>query len=327
MAWSYQAYLAAGLGISFGFPILIFAVLLYLIYRCPKTFYRMIESMFSIKHNEVTTSEGRESIDLYGVLIDLPATIRGFVPRFALILMATAILTATLMLFFSGLILITEYVPSNSKCPSQGEMDCYTIMDNTYFYCNSSDTRVDASLGSLICYRWVKENIGTVDVLNQIGLCGGLIQAFGWFVNIFLRALLHMLQRKKKSVSAGELMTDMYVVNITSRRRRLFKMCFKHLVVILIALTPCVALIVLGAKNISRTGITMIILSSIFFVAVSGILLFFTYENEKFKHDNIAFMKSDTIPVSVPEMAKKLKQDTTKEGTEISITRIVSITH
>jgi hypothetical protein len=98
-----------------------------------------------------------------------------------------------------------------------------------------------------------------------------------------------------------------------------------------------VALIVLGAKNISRTGITMVILSTIFLVSVAGILLFLIYENEKFKHGNIAYDKFDTIPVSVPQTApqsitqqdipKKRKQDTTNKGTETSITRIVPIMH
>ncbi|CAF1346634.1 unnamed protein product [Adineta steineri] len=201
MAWSHQGYAAAGFGIPFGLGIVVFAVLFSLIRWCPRTFYRMIKAMFSIKHYEGTSSDAREFIDIYGVQISLSATTFSFLPPLALLIMATAVLTATFVLFLSELFLIGRYVSPNSKCPSDDEMDCYTTVNSTYFYCNSSDTRIDASLGSLVCYRWIKQNIETVEILNQIGLCGGLLQAFGWFVNIFLRLLLHVLQRKKSSPS------------------------------------------------------------------------------------------------------------------------------
>ncbi|CAF1106906.1 unnamed protein product [Adineta steineri] len=201
MAWSHQGYAAAGFGIPFGLGIVVFTVLFSLIRWCPRTFYRMIKAMFSIKHYEGTSSDAREFIDIYGVQISLSATTFSFLPPLALLIMATAVLTATFVLFLSELFLIGRYVSPNSKCPSDDEMDCYTTVNSTYFYCNSSDTRIDASLGSLVCYRWIKQNIETVEILNQIGLCGGLLQAFGWFVNIFLRLLLHVLQRKKSSPS------------------------------------------------------------------------------------------------------------------------------
>ncbi|CAF4205345.1 unnamed protein product, partial [Adineta steineri] len=179
MAWSHQGYAAAGFGIPFGLGIVVFTVLFSLIRWCPRTFYRMIKAMFSIKHYEGTSSDAREFIDIYGVQISLSATTFSFLPPLALLIMATAVLTATFVLFLSELFLIGRYVSPNSKCPSDDEMDCYTTVNSTYFYCNSSDTRIDASLGSLVCYRWIKQNIETVEILNQIGLCGGLLQAFG----------------------------------------------------------------------------------------------------------------------------------------------------
>ena len=117
MARTHEEYQAAGFGISFSLPLVVFAVLFYLMYHRPKTFYRMIQSMFSIKYNEATTPDGIGSIDLYGVMIDLPATVRGFIPRFALVLMTTATLTAAFILFFSEIILVHEYLPPNSKLP------------------------------------------------------------------------------------------------------------------------------------------------------------------------------------------------------------------
>ena len=286
----------------------------------------MIESMFSIKHNKAAKPANKESIDLHGAVIHLPTTTFRFVPIFALILMATSIISATFLLFFSGLILITEYVSPNSKCPSEGPTHCYTTVNNTYFYCNSSDVRINASLGSLVCYRWIKENLDTKDVLSQIGLYGGLIQALEWFVKIFLRMLFQGLQRKKQSACSRET-TGMQIV-VFMQRRQLLKICFTLLIVILLALGPCIALIILGMKNISRTGITMTVLSTIFLISVSGILLFVTYESAKFKHGNIAFNKFDTIAVLPSAIASEsvTPHDTSKE-TKISITRIVPVIH
>ncbi|CAF3890195.1 unnamed protein product, partial [Rotaria sordida] len=113
MASSYQEYTAAGLSISFGLGAVIFAVLFYLIRWCPRTFYRMIEAMFSIKHHEATPSGVGEYIDVYGVQIGLSATTLGFLPALALFIMTTAVLTATLVLFLSEFILINRFVLPN----------------------------------------------------------------------------------------------------------------------------------------------------------------------------------------------------------------------
>ncbi|CAF4011192.1 unnamed protein product, partial [Adineta steineri] len=179
MTWSQQEYTIAGFSMCFGMGIIIFAVLFYLMRWRSRTFYRMIEAMFSIKHYEATLSNSIECIDIYGVQIDLPATTFGFLPALALFIMAAAVLTATFVFFLSELILISYYVTPNSKCPLDDKVDCYTTTNSTYFSCNSSDKIIDTSLGSLVCYRWIKQNIGTVDILNQIGLCGGLLQVFG----------------------------------------------------------------------------------------------------------------------------------------------------
>ncbi|CAF1467817.1 unnamed protein product [Rotaria sp. Silwood1] len=131
MTWSYQEYVAASLSIHFGLGVVIVAVLFYLIRWRPRTFYRMIEAMFSIKHCEATPCNAREFIDVYGVQIGLSATTLGFLPALALFIMATAVLTATFILFLSELIFITRYVSPNSKCPSDNEMDCYTTVNDT----------------------------------------------------------------------------------------------------------------------------------------------------------------------------------------------------
>ncbi|CAF4012794.1 unnamed protein product, partial [Rotaria sordida] len=95
MTWSHQGYAAVGLSIPFGLGVVVSAVLFYLIRWRPRTFYRMIEAMFSIKHYEATLSDDREFIDIYGVQIGLPASTLGFLPPLALLIMATAVLTAT----------------------------------------------------------------------------------------------------------------------------------------------------------------------------------------------------------------------------------------
>ena len=302
MTLSHQEYTGAAFGIPVGLGVVVFAVLFSFLRWCPRTFYRMIEAMFSVKHYKSKSSDSRDLIDIYGVQISLQGTSLCFLPPLALLIMATAVLTATFVFFLSELILINYYVLPNSKCPSDYEMDCYTIVNSTYFYCNSSDTRINASLGSLVCYRWIKENIGTVDILNQTGLCGGLLQAFEWFVNIFLRLLFHVLQRKKSSPPERD-MIEMKIVDFSLRKWNLFKLCFKFLFVTFITLSPCVALIILIATNISRTEITMVILIVIFLVSVSSLLLFFTYERTNFEHGTIVPNEADTTSPSLSETA------------------------
>jgi hypothetical protein len=95
----------------------------------------------------------------------------------------------------------------------------------------------------------------------------------------------------------------MKIVDLTLRKRHLLKLCLKLLVVTLITLSPCVVLIVLGAKNISRTGMTMVILSVIFLISVSGLLLLLTHESTNFKHGIMVANKVNTISSSASEMA------------------------
>ena len=114
----------------------------------------------------------------------------------ALLIMAAAVFAAVFIVFFDGLILIVSTVSQNGNCPDLGQMDCYSnSVPNTYFNCNSSDTLVDASLGRVTCYRWLSQDISTHAVLDQVGLCGGLMAAFGVFVIIFLRFNIYILKQ------------------------------------------------------------------------------------------------------------------------------------
>ncbi len=125
-----------------------------------------------------------------------------FCLKAALLIMIAAIFTAVFVVFFDGLILIVVSVDPNGVCPDEGPYDCY---DNsparTYFNCSSADLVVNSSLGRVTCYRWFKKDITTHDVLDQIGLCGGLMAAFGVFVIIFLRFNIYVLKQKVEDPS------------------------------------------------------------------------------------------------------------------------------
>jgi hypothetical protein len=110
--------------------------------------------------------------------------------------MVTAVLSTAFVVFFDQMILIVVFVDPTGKCPIDGAMDCYATYSNgTYFLCNSTDTRIDAALGLAACYRWFSNEISTINVLNQIGVCTGFIQAASWCVEMFLRLNLSIFKR------------------------------------------------------------------------------------------------------------------------------------
>jgi hypothetical protein len=120
-----------------------------------------------------------------------------FCVKTALLIMIAAIFTAVFVVFFDGLILIVVSVDPNGRCPDEGPYDCYDHSpDRTYYNCSSSDQNVDPSLGRVTCYRWFKQDITTHDVLDQIGLCGGLMAAFGVFVILFVRFNIYILKHR-----------------------------------------------------------------------------------------------------------------------------------
>jgi hypothetical protein len=258
MTWTYNQYVGANMGISFGLALLSLVFMLALLLCRTDTFYLFIKLLFNIEHEEVNaeeehstaeailccccTSEPRDGTkkiqqkkcakdivlnlyeeDTFRVPMNNTCALHKLVCcqgkcsfkyfphcdacflKTALVVMATAVFTAVFVVFFDGLILIVSSVDQNGNCPILGMMDCYSnSLPHTYFSCNSSNTLIDASLGRVTCYRWFSQDITTHDVIDQVGLCGGLMAAFGVFVIIFLRFNVYILKRKSDDKSDSE---------------------------------------------------------------------------------------------------------------------------
>ncbi|CAF1459716.1 unnamed protein product [Didymodactylos carnosus] len=220
---------------------------------------------------ENTRTGERGTLEIHDLSFDLSKHNENCL-KVAFVFMSTCVVAATLVVFFDGLFLIVDDVTTNSKCPLDGEMDCYS-RNNTYFFCNSSDTQIDASLGSLTCYRWLKDGTSTVDILNQVGLCAGLIQAFGWLVNLFLRFLFYVFEARKPVI-------DPFIEN--SKWWLTFKRKYKHprllicwninSVIFAIVGFPTVLFIPIFAEYV--TAITLSILLAAFFISAVALIIF-----------------------------------------------------
>jgi hypothetical protein len=245
-------------------------------------FYELVEMIFGITHwnkvKEGPTKEkelkkradadvpreidhNKEWLNVYGKWIDLSK--HTFFQKSALILITASVISASLILFFDGVILIIVFMNAGDECPYDNTMDCFSRENHTYIYCHPGQ-QLDPALGSATCYNWIKSGISTSAVLNQSGQCGGLIAVLSWFSKIFLRTFAHLYRRKKNSSPDSS-----------------FWKKYEHPCLILFSLVcyfllipagTVIAGIVLGVKHISVTGLTYMVLIVGFVIGTSTII-------------------------------------------------------
>ncbi|CAF3238199.1 unnamed protein product [Rotaria socialis] len=220
--------------------------------------------MFDIVYIPSKGNEQPETLIVYGVPFELRTEKKWFwiIPRVCLGVTASVVIGVTLIVFVGGIILNVIYLPPNENCPKDSDMDCYsTSGNNSYFYCNSSDTFIPTSLGSVTCYRWFKKGISTLEILEQIGLCAGLIQVFNWIVNLYLRLLLYSYTCCTQTTIS----------------------CCSHMYLAWISTTfaflgPLIALGILGAREVGVTGLTMAVLSCTSFIVLMMLILIWAWK-------------------------------------------------
>ncbi|CAF2085752.1 unnamed protein product [Rotaria magnacalcarata] len=215
--------------------------------------------MFGIKYIPSKDDEQHEILNVYGVPFELKRGKQFFsiIARMCLSLIAGVVIGVTLIVFVDGLILNVIYLSQNEKCPEDGDMDCYsTSGNNRYFHCNSSEILIPTTLGSVTCYKWFKKGISTLDILEQIGLCAGLIQVFNWVVNLYLRLLLYSYQCPCGSIIIC---------------------CFRSYLAWTITgfgfSAPIIALVFLRAAEVGITGLTMAVLGCASFIVLMMVIL------------------------------------------------------
>jgi hypothetical protein len=185
MGWSYSAYVGAEIGIPIGLTLITIVTVL-LIPSSPKRF--LIETVFGIslvgKDSKWTT------VSIYN--IDLDHKPRDYSKiEWILAIITGLILSMMPVLVFEGLFLSSANVSPGNQCPSN-TMDCFVFETKTVisspiasFVCQSGNNAVypNSTDGDFAwCYAWVINHQTTVAVLNQLGLCSGLI---GLFATIF----------------------------------------------------------------------------------------------------------------------------------------------
>ncbi|CAF1495281.1 unnamed protein product [Adineta ricciae] len=266
MAPGHSTYQGSNYALSFG-AIITSLILIAVLWKARAGIFKlMIKKMFSMKY---TWSEGLEqtaTLDIFGEKFVLKNRKQCcfVVPRVCLWLMIGVVIGVTLMVFIDGLILNVIYLPSNEKCPDDGDMDCYSTKQARYFYCNSSDILVPDSMGTSICYRWFKRGISTLEVLEQIGLCTGLFEVFSWGVGLYLRWLLFAYKFPDPANAAN----------------------YAHPYLALISTSvsfaiPIVILIVLTVYYISITGLTIAVIIGLLFIVVPMQVLVWSWRRNK----------------------------------------------
>ncbi|CAF2242831.1 unnamed protein product [Rotaria magnacalcarata] len=204
------------------------------------------------------------------------------------------------------------YLPRNQKCPDDGDMNCYsTSKTREHFYCNSSDISIPASLGSVTCYRWFKTGMSTLQVLEQIGLCAGLIQVFNWLVNLYLRLLLFV---------AGFYNSKHVLIDSKPGFACLF--CGLIIICVLpVGCGPTVALILLVDKKTAVTGLTMAVVSGALLVVIAMMFLFFIVHEdvtEKTKTNSNNTAASVSLEMGVITGKTQHRSTETNKGNRIS---------
>lgn len=279
MAQSYKFYQTANLTISFGIVLCVLLVVIYLYKSRREQFYVLIEQMFGIKgivqrrNTEIGTNAiVHEKLDLFEAVIDIhsiTSKVQTFFIWFSLCFTTAMVIAATLIVFVDGIILNVIYLKVDSNCPSNGNMDCYMTRrgssNHTYFFCNSSDTQFPQYFGSVTCYRWWKDSLSTVDVLNQIGLCTGVIQAFGWIVYLYFHLLIWAAARSPTATLADK-PAHLDLKNYAHP-------CIIICCVFFSIASPLICVIVLTELEISVTGITMAVLCAGIVVAATMVIL------------------------------------------------------
>ena len=133
-------------------------------------------------------------MNIYGENIDLRKS-RGF--RFHLSAIVGVLFTFITMTFFFGCIVTMEYYYSGDSCPSRSK-DCFVFASSftevapvDQFICNPGETIQTLNSTSyryVACFGYEFGAQSTLEILNQLGICTGILSLFSIIV-IFLHRI------------------------------------------------------------------------------------------------------------------------------------------
>lgn len=293
MATDYSRYFDSNFGLSFSTLAgsLLFVGFLWLFY--PPGFHALIRRMFGIEYSSSdNTLENSAKLNLYGINVELKEK-KGWcfnIPRACLWFTTSTVIGMTLLVFIDGIILNVIYLSSNQKCPENGDMDCYSTSNkNKYFFCNSSDILIPESLGPVVCYRWFKKGMSTLEILEQIGLCTGIFQMFNLMVEFYLRLLFYVFELDNKEST-----------------NRCECRCPATLCAGVLLLIPLIALIALPIFRISVTGLTLAVLGGT--VCIVVLMQIF-----------VVALKRNAVRIAVEELSRNTVPHNSSEMTVFTV--------
>ncbi|CAF2886076.1 unnamed protein product [Rotaria sp. Silwood2] len=117
--------------------------------------------------------------------------------------LSVIIVSSVIIAGFEGCILASITLYQNDLCPVNGIMECFHGENHTYFECQPGQ-KIDFPLltSSASCFRWIARDKSVTDVMTQLGVCTGLLTAFGALAEVLIRLLLYVFQQRR-GVAAG----------------------------------------------------------------------------------------------------------------------------
>ena len=195
---SYEHYAAIIYGIFFG--LIVIYLILFTFFIPIRDFALLLKSLFRMEIDTTIHGSSRKyTMNLYGESIDLKKS-RCF--RFHLSAIVGVLLAFITMTFVFGCVVTMEYFYSGDLCPSRPK-DCF-VFSNSFsqaapidqFICNPGETiqvSNSTSYRYVVCYGYDFGAQSTLDILNQLGICTGILSILSIGVIFVYRISYHII--------------------------------------------------------------------------------------------------------------------------------------
>lgn len=194
---SYGAYTGIIYGVFLSLFIIYILIFTFLIPI--RDYVNFLKHLFNIEINVIADGSSKSYIiNIYGENIDIKKSI-GF--RFHLSTIVGLLLTFITMTFFVGCIVTMEYYYSGDPCPNRSK-DCF-VFGGSYkefspidqFVCNLGEIIKipnSTSYRYVLCFGYALDGQSTLDIMNQLGICTGILSLLSILVIFLHRISYHI---------------------------------------------------------------------------------------------------------------------------------------
>ena len=167
---SYGAYVAIFTGVSRGVSIIYILIFIFL------------RAVFNIEMKQTNDEQpARYTVNMHGQEIDIKDS---RLVRFCLAAHIGTLFSLITMIFFVGCVVSAEYYYSGDSCPNRAK-DCFAFSKSItqyspvdQFVCNPGEsikTPNSTSYRFVACYGYILSEQTTLDIVNQLGICSGIL--------------------------------------------------------------------------------------------------------------------------------------------------------